>query len=80
MVGVLWVHTEAIAGSPDVINKFKDIGKNVFFITNNSTKTRAEFNEKSLQLNFNMKKVKNVECFINIFICLINFDSMIYPG
>lgn len=56
--GVLWVHNNPIAGSPDVINKLKDLGKKVFFVTNNSTKTRTDFAAKAIQLGFNMKEVR----------------------
>lgn len=48
------MYNNVIDGSPEVINRFKEIGKKVFFVTNNSTKTRTEFLEKSNQLNFNM--------------------------
>ena len=36
--GVLWNGAGAIEGSPDVVNKFREMGKRVFFCTNNSTK------------------------------------------
>ena len=36
--GVLWNGGGAIKGSPDVVNKFREMGKRVFFCTNNSTK------------------------------------------
>lgn len=36
--GVLWNSAGAIKGSPDVVNKFREMGKRVFFCTNNSTK------------------------------------------
>ncbi|KAJ6646252.1 Glycerol-3-phosphate phosphatase [Pseudolycoriella hygida] len=52
--GVLWIYNNAIDGAPDVINRFKEIGKKVFFITNNSTKSRPEFLEKCKMLNFRM--------------------------
>lgn len=52
--GVLWVHNDALPGSADVINRLKQLGKRVFFITNNSTKTRTEFAAKAAQLRFNV--------------------------
>uniref|UniRef100_A0A0K8TSQ9 Putative phosphoglycolate/pyridoxal phosphate phosphatase family n=1 Tax=Tabanus bromius TaxID=304241 RepID=A0A0K8TSQ9_TABBR len=52
--GVLWIYNDAIEGSANVINKFKGLGKKVYFVTNNSTKTRPEFLEKALRLGFNM--------------------------
>lgn len=54
--GVLWLGNHIIPGSPDVINTLKKMGKNVFYITNNSTKTREEFVEKFQQLGFNAEK------------------------
>lgn len=52
--GVLWLFTEIIGEAPKVINRFKEMGKGVFFVTNNSTKTRAEFAEKAKSMNFNV--------------------------
>lgn len=52
--GVLWMYNNVINGTPEVINRFKEMGKKVFFVTNNSTKTRSEFLEKSDLMNFNM--------------------------
>lgn len=50
----MWLQNQAISGSPDVINRFKELGKKVFFVTNNSTKTRQEFVQKAVDLGFNM--------------------------
>ncbi|XP_059609095.1 glycerol-3-phosphate phosphatase-like [Phlebotomus argentipes] len=54
--GVIWLFNEAIQGAPEVINKFIEMGKKVFFVTNNSTKTRDEFLVKAKTLNFNMTR------------------------
>lgn len=51
------MYNNVIDGSPDVINRFKEMGKKVFFVTNNSTKTRSEFLEKATSLNFRMVEV-----------------------
>lgn len=51
-VGVLWVLNHAIHGSPDVINRLQDVGKRVYFITNNSTKSRSGFLEKAHTLGY----------------------------
>ena len=52
--GVLWLYNDIIGKAPHVINKFVENGKKVFFITNNSTKTRDEFADKAKSLNFNI--------------------------
>lgn len=43
-----------IHGSPEVINRFQELGKRVYFITNNSTKTRSGFLEKAHTLGYNI--------------------------
>ncbi|XP_031849083.1 glycerol-3-phosphate phosphatase [Nomia melanderi] len=50
--GVLWKETEVIEGSPETVNKFKQLGKKFFYITNNNTKTRPEFVEKCKELKY----------------------------
>lgn len=50
--GVLWRETEVIPNSPETVNKFKELGKKFFFITNNNTKTRSEFVEKCKDLKY----------------------------
>ena len=50
--GVLWRETEVIQNSPETVNKFKQMGKKFFYITNNNTKTRSEFIEKCKNLKY----------------------------
>ena len=38
--------------SAEVMNTFRDLGKSVFYVTNNSSKTREELAEKCKTLNF----------------------------
>lgn len=44
--GVLWRETDVIEGSPETVDKFKQLGKRFFYVTNNNAKTRSEFVEK----------------------------------
>ena len=40
------VGSEPISGSPDLIQRFRQLGKRVFYVTNNSTKHRREYKKK----------------------------------
>lgn len=50
--GVLWMGDRAFDGAANVICKFREMGKKVFFCTNNSTKSRANYVEKCKKLGF----------------------------
>ncbi|XP_050351403.1 glycerol-3-phosphate phosphatase isoform X1 [Nymphalis io] len=50
--GVLWINNNAIPGSAEAMNYFRKLGKKIFYVTNNSTKTRSEFAVKAQQLGF----------------------------
>ncbi|XP_056152940.1 glycerol-3-phosphate phosphatase [Lampris incognitus] len=50
--GVIWRGDQAIPGAPQVINLLKKSGKKVFFVTNNSSKTRRMYAEKMGRLGF----------------------------
>ncbi|KAI9526768.1 hypothetical protein NQZ68_036120 [Dissostichus eleginoides] len=51
--GVIWRGDQAIPGASQVINLLKESGKKVFFVTNNSTKTRKMYVEKMTTMGFN---------------------------
>lgn len=44
--GVLWEHNEIFPGAKEALVKLKKLGKKVLYVTNNSTKTRAQYHEK----------------------------------
>ncbi|XP_059388041.1 glycerol-3-phosphate phosphatase [Carassius carassius] len=50
--GVLWRGDQAIPGASEVINSLKKSGKQVFFVTNNSSKTRQMYADKLGKLGF----------------------------
>ncbi|XP_053326440.1 glycerol-3-phosphate phosphatase [Spea bombifrons] len=50
--GVLWRGDEAVPGAPELINELKRQGKRVFYLTNNSTKTRVMYADKLGRLGF----------------------------
>ncbi|XP_029977487.1 glycerol-3-phosphate phosphatase [Sphaeramia orbicularis] len=52
--GVIWRGDQAIPGAPQVVNLLKEKGKKVFFVTNNSTKTRKMYADKMSTLGFNV--------------------------
>jgi len=44
--GVLWRGADKIPGASDTVKKLMDMGKNVYFVTNNSTKSRKQYVSK----------------------------------
>ncbi|CAI5659415.1 glycerol-3-phosphate phosphatase [Oreochromis niloticus] len=52
--GVIWRGDQAIPGAPQVINLLKENGKRVFFVTNNSTKSRKMYADKMTALGFDV--------------------------
>ncbi|CAL1599034.1 unnamed protein product [Knipowitschia caucasica] len=52
--GVIWRGDQAVPGASEVINLLKKHGKKVFFVTNNSSKTRKLYADKMSLLGFNV--------------------------
>eukprot|EP01112_Ceratiomyxa_fruticulosa_P007175 TRINITY_DN184_c1_g1_i1.p1 TRINITY_DN184_c1_g1~~TRINITY_DN184_c1_g1_i1.p1 ORF type:complete len:291 (-),score=43.29 TRINITY_DN184_c1_g1_i1:33-905(-) len=48
--GVLWSGDHIIKGVPETIQKLRALGKKIYFVTNNSTKTRQQHAEKIRRL------------------------------
>ena len=49
-----------IEGSPEMIHKFREMGKRVIYVTNNSTKTRKDYVKKCADLGFGGSYVSNL--------------------
>lgn len=45
-IGVLWEGTNMFSGVPEAMKLLREKGKRVFFVTNNSTKSRSSFLKK----------------------------------
>lgn len=54
--GVIWRGDQAVPGAPRVITLLKERGKRVFYVTNNSTKTRKMYVDKMSTLGFDTKE------------------------
>ncbi|XP_013401421.1 glycerol-3-phosphate phosphatase [Lingula anatina] len=54
--GVLWNHQDATPGAVETLDKLRNLNKKVFFVTNNSTKSRADYVKKCLQLGFHAEE------------------------
>ena len=57
--GVLWAGSKLIEKSSGTINYLKGNGKKIFYVTNNSTKTRSQFLTRLVELGFNAEEVYN---------------------
>mmetsp|Transcript_30174 Transcript_30174/g.69416 ORF Transcript_30174/g.69416 Transcript_30174/m.69416 type:complete len:407 (+) Transcript_30174:68-1288(+) len=57
--GVIWRGDSLIEGIPNVLTKLRQAGKKIFFVTNNSTKSRAGYKGKftSLGLDVNPEEI-----------------------
>merc|ERR1719353_750607 len=53
--GVIWRGDDVIAGVPAVLDKLRDLGKKIFFVTNNSTKSRKGYLKKFTGLGLNVE-------------------------
>jgi len=55
--GVLWTGRKQVDRASETINYLKSKGKQIFYVTNNSTKTRDQYLTKLTQLGFQAEKV-----------------------
>lgn len=54
--GVLWHDDKVIPGAPETINALRKLGKQIYFVTNNGTKTSSELCEKARRMNFDIQE------------------------
>ena len=74
--GVIWRGTELIDGVPAVLEKLRALGKKIFFVTNNSTKSRKGFLSKFLSLGLT---VSPEEIFSSSFAAAAYFEQNPLP-
>lgn len=78
--GVIWSLYGPIPGSCEVVNKLKENGKNVFYVTNNSLHTRVELLEKTIKLKLNAVE-SEIICSAHVFashLKNLKFDKKVY--
>lgn len=69
-----------LENSAEVMNKFRENGKQTFYVTNNSTKTRDELLVKCKELNFHASK-EDILCTSYLAACYLldlGFDKKVY--
>ncbi|XP_044764325.1 glycerol-3-phosphate phosphatase-like [Coccinella septempunctata] len=78
--GVLWIMGNAIPGSAEVLQKLRDLGKRIFYVTNNSTKTRNEFLDYGRSMNFiiNKDEIISSAYLTACYLKSINFQGKVY--
>lgn len=64
------MHMTPLPNSSDVMNLFRKFGKRVFYVTNNSTKTRDDLVEKCKALKFQANK-EDILCTANLSACYL---------
>ncbi|XP_012233536.1 glycerol-3-phosphate phosphatase isoform X2 [Linepithema humile] len=69
-LGVLWMNMTPLPNSSSVMNLFRKLGKRIFYVTNNSTKTRDDLVEKCKTLKFQANK-DDILCTSNLSACYL---------
>ena len=75
--GVLWLSNEPLPGAFQVLRRLKAQGKNVFFVTNASTKTRDEAHQKIVRMGFDGAEPSQV--FSTAYTCALQMKNCISP-
>ncbi|KAK4011231.1 glycerol-3-phosphate phosphatase [Daphnia magna] len=78
--GVLWAGSKVLYRAVETVNYLKDSGKQIFYVTNNSTKTRAQYLEKLMKLGFNAdeKEIATSGYLVASYLESINFQQTVY--
>lgn len=78
--GVLWRGNSPIGEAAKVVNAFRDLGKNVIYVTNNSTKSRKELHKKFIDLGFggDYQDIFNPSYLAALNLKTRNFDKKVY--
>ncbi|GFR41253.1 hypothetical protein Agub_g1928 [Astrephomene gubernaculifera] len=78
--GVIWLGDKVIDGVPETLDMLRGMGKRVFFVTNNSTKSRAGYMAKfqSLGLNVQAEEIYSSSYAAAAYLESINFDKKVY--
>lgn len=79
-IGVLWLGGKAIEGSNEVLNRLQEIGKRVFFVTNNATKSRDTWVKLARERGINITKDQIITPILATvsYLKSLNFDKKIY--
>lgn len=78
--GVLWLNNKPIEGSSAVLNRLQELGKRVFFVTNNATKSRDTYVKLARERGFNITKEQIITPILATvsYLKSINFEKKIY--
>lgn len=78
--GVLWHGEQPVKGSQETLSALRQMGKKIFFVTNNSTLTRHEYVKKFHKLGFEAS-VDEIYCTSNAiagYLQKIGFNKVVY--
>ncbi|KAG2442871.1 hypothetical protein HXX76_002950 [Chlamydomonas incerta] len=78
--GVIWLGDKVIEGVPETLDMLRSMNKKVFFVTNNSTKSRAGYMSKfqSLGLNVKAEEIYSSSYAAAAYLDSINFKKKVY--